>query len=82
MVNVTYRTDALFPSRLSPRDLITFAQDVAVLLESGISLARGLHILFICAISLAELAFILATMAAPAKDNNPVHSATSKFGSI
>lgn len=35
----------LFPSRLSPRDLITFAQDVAVLLESGISLARGLHIL-------------------------------------
>lgn len=32
-------------SSLSPRDLITFAQDVAVLLESGISLARGLHIL-------------------------------------
>jgi general secretion pathway protein F len=32
-------------SSLSPRDLITFAQDVAVLLESGISLARGLSIL-------------------------------------
>lgn len=35
----------LFSPRLSPRDLISLAQDVAVLLESGISLARGLHIL-------------------------------------